>query len=101
MLDPQVGAERLNIMGIDGKLNQIFKKIIFTVFTRLILVKILFKLMYSSFIPYLRRKSDFQPRRDMDDESSGKADRLFVAMSLRRRKSEGHIDNYSDHVSIN
>lgn len=45
-----------------------------------------------------RRKSDFHPKKDLDDESIGKTDRFLLSMTHRRRKSEGHIEPDSHHV---
>ena len=40
-----------------------------------------------------RRKSDFHPKKDINDALSGKAEKYLGPMTHRRRKSEGYIDH--------
>ena len=44
-------------------------------------------------LPDFRRKSDFRPKKDNNDGSSGIADKYLGPMTHRRRKSEGYIDH--------
>ena len=46
-----------------------------------------------------RRKSDFHPKTDINDGSSGKTEKYFGPMTHRRRKSEGYIDHDYNKVS--
>ena len=40
-----------------------------------------------------RRKSDFHPKKDINDALSGKTEKYLGPMTHRRRKSEGYIDH--------
>ena len=40
-----------------------------------------------------RRKSDFHPKKDINEALSGKAEKYLGPMTHRRRKSEGYIDH--------
>ena len=40
-----------------------------------------------------RRKSDFHPKKDINEAFSGKAEKYLGPMTHRRRKSEGYIDH--------
>jgi len=56
------------------------------------------QIVYNVLTLRFRRKSDFHPKKDLDDESIGKTDRFLLSMTHRRRKSEGHIEPNSYQV---